>query len=370
MAEFFDDRFIDRVYDAATVPALWSDLLVEIADNMRSALGIACGMPIEGQGTIFCHYGRCAPPDDNELGRRHLINPWTLAVQQQPTGRILPSHEILSLRDLRRTEFYSDILAPEKVDHCLISTACRRKNISFTFSIMRGENQGAYSKTEIAKLQALMPHLRRSAQMRLNFEAYKALSIRQQQVLDQINTGIILIDDMEQYHCINLAAEEIVQGNNGLILVNQSLTASDLRASRRLSDLVAATIAGGAGGSLAIPREAMFDPLLVLVCPLRGMIREMLSPPSSNRQTVALFIKDPIRGFSGLDDVLGPLFRLTQAETRVALALGSGQSVGVVACRLGISQNTVKTHAKRIYEKMGVTNHAELVKKLSRLASF
>lgn len=369
-AEPFDDAFVDRIYDAATIPALWNNLLVEIADKMRSALGIACGMPIQGHGTIFCHYGRCAPPDDKELGRRHLVNPWTLAIRQQPIGRILPSHEILPLRDLRRTEFYSDILAPEKVDHCVISTAYRNQNINFTFSIMRSDGEGPYTNEEIAKLQTLMPHLRRSAEMRLNFEAFKALSIRQQQVLDQINTGIILVDETEQFHCINQAAEEIVREDNGLIFIGNSLTACDPRTARKLSELVAATASGGAGGSLAIPREMMYDPLLVLVLPLRGMIRDMLSPPSRNRQTVALFIKDPLRGLSGLDDVLGPLFRLTKAEIRVALALGSGQSVGAVASRLGISLNTVKTHAKRIYEKMGVANHAELVKKLSRLASF
>ncbi len=370
MANPFDEVFIDRIYDAALKPELWSELLVNIADMMRSSLGIACGMSASEQNALFCHYGRCEPPRDAQLGRRHLLNPWTIAVQQEAVGRVLPSHRIMPLRDLRRTEFYADILAPEKIDHCVITKVCRAKDVNFTFSIMRGEKTGIYTDHEIANLRSLLPHLRRSAMMRLNLDAYEALSFQQQQVLDRIDTGIVLVDELGRFFCVNQAAEALMHADNGLSLSANMLAAKDARITRKLLSLVSATAEGGPGGSMAIPRDSILDPLLVLVCPIRGMVRDTLSAPGVSRRTVALFIKDPLRGFSDLDGVLTPLFHLTQAEIRVALALGSGQSIAGASVCLGISQNTVKTHAKRIYEKMGVTNHAELVKKVSRLASF
>ncbi len=370
MSEPFDDAFIDRVYDAALKPELWNDLLVAIADAMQSVGGAAFGMLSNGQGSAFCHYGRYEPPADHRLTGRHMINPWTLAVRREPVGRVLPSHEILPLAELRRTEFHADILAPVKLDHCVITTVCRDQHVNFAFNIMRGDGKGPFSAEEVAKLQTLMPHLRRSAQMRLSLEGYQALSLQQQQILDQITTGVIVVDDMGRFYCANRAAEEIVRGDNGLRLASNTLTARDPRVSRKLAELVDATAAGGPGGSIAVPRAAPPDPLLVLACPLRGTIRDTMSAPGKARQTVALFVKDPLRAFSALDSVLAPLFRLTQAEVRVALALGRGENVSAAAARLGVSQNTVKTHAKRIYEKMDVSNHAELVRKMSRLAAF
>jgi DNA-binding CsgD family transcriptional regulator len=58
---------------------------------------------------------------------------------------------------------------------------------------------------------------------------------------------------------------------------------------------------------------------------------------------------------------------LSAAERRVALALRDGRPVREAAERLGLSLNTVKTHLKRVYEKLGVRGLPELVALLARL---
>jgi DNA-binding CsgD family transcriptional regulator len=59
---------------------------------------------------------------------------------------------------------------------------------------------------------------------------------------------------------------------------------------------------------------------------------------------------------------------LTAAEMRVATALAQANGMTAAAAMLGISPNTLKTHAKRIYAKTGVRSHAELVQSLGRVA--
>jgi DNA-binding CsgD family transcriptional regulator len=369
VADTSDEDFIDRIYDSILQPHLWDQILVEISDMMQSAGGAAFGMLTNGQGSAFCHYGRYQPPEDQRLSGHYMINPWTAAVMRQPVGAVLPSHRILPLRDLRRTAFYADILGPEKLDHCVITTVSRTPSVNFAFNIMRSDKVGPFSEAEVAKLRALMPHLRRAAELRLSFEGYRDLSLRQQQILDQINTGVILIDEMGAYRCANIVAEEMLRMRNGLTLQPNALVARDHKTTKALERLIAETAAGGVGGTVPVPRETQ-DPLLILVYPLRGTIRDALTVPGRARQTVVLFIKDPARGFSGPDSVLGPLFQLTPAEVRVALALGRSESVEAAAAILGRSINTVKTHIKRVYEKMGVGSHAELVQKIAKLASF
>jgi DNA-binding CsgD family transcriptional regulator len=368
MSDVVRESLIDRIYDAAAKPELWKELLVALADMVRSAGGVAIGMLTNGQGSAFCHCGRYRPPQNC----RHMLNPWTRAVQQHPVGQILRSHEIMPLRELQRTEFYEDMLAAGRLNHSVIATICRNSKVDFAITIMRGDKVGPYTEEDIAKLNAVMPHLRRSARMRLNLEAYHALSLHQQEILDRIMTGVILVDEIGRFHCVNQAADDILSAEDGLRLLGNVLTARDLKASRQLTELVATTAAGGAGGTVVVPRSTGQDPLFILAVPLRGMIRESLIGPGPRpmRQTVALFIKDPARDYLGSDSILTPLFELTPAEVRVALALGRGEGVRRVASRLHLSENTVKTHAKHIYEKIGVGNQAELVHKLSRLVSF
>ncbi|HWA72009.1 MAG TPA: response regulator transcription factor [Polyangiaceae bacterium] len=56
------------------------------------------------------------------------------------------------------------------------------------------------------------------------------------------------------------------------------------------------------------------------------------------------------------------LFRLTEREQQVLEELCSGASYREAAARLGVTEGTVHTHVKRVYEKLGATSKAEAVR--------
>jgi DNA-binding CsgD family transcriptional regulator len=94
---------------------------------------------------------------------------------------------------------------------------------------------------------------------------------------------------------------------------------------------------------------------LVLACPLRGAIPEKIGRLGEPQAPVALFIEDPALGDAAqLNDMLTQFYRLTPAETRVATIFAAGFGTVGTSQHLAVSENTVKTHAKRIYEKMGL----------------
>jgi DNA-binding CsgD family transcriptional regulator len=63
---------------------------------------------------------------------------------------------------------------------------------------------------------------------------------------------------------------------------------------------------------------------------------------------------------------LGPAQGLTQREREVALLVADGLRSREVAERLGIASQTVKSHLKTIFDKLGVRNRVELARRLSR----
>jgi DNA-binding CsgD family transcriptional regulator len=63
------------------------------------------------------------------------------------------------------------------------------------------------------------------------------------------------------------------------------------------------------------------------------------------------------------------IFQLTPAEQRVLTAIVKVGGVPEVAPTLGISETTVKTHLRRVFEKTGATRQADLVRLVAGYAS-
>ena len=63
-------------------------------------------------------------------------------------------------------------------------------------------------------------------------------------------------------------------------------------------------------------------------------------------------------------DELAHLHGLSPRESELLPMLAVGLSAGVIGKRVFVSEHTVKTHRYRIYQKLGVTSHEELVEKL------
>ncbi len=74
----------------------------------------------------------------------------------------------------------------------------------------------------------------------------------------------------------------------------------------------------------------------------------------------AIFIAssaDPPR----LADVMGLLYRLTPAETRVFELIVEGKAPVEISEVLGVSVSTIKTHLVRVFDKTGCSRQADLV---------
>ena len=60
-------------------------------------------------------------------------------------------------------------------------------------------------------------------------------------------------------------------------------------------------------------------------------------------------------------DWLRDTFDLSERETQVALLIAQGRSKAYIAEALFLSENTVRTHAKNVYAKLGVHSKQELI---------
>ncbi len=119
------------------------------------------------------------------------------------------------------------------------------------------------------------------------------------------------------------------------------LTAADDR------DQVAAAVTSGARGYLL--KDVSHEELCAAVA--HALDGADLVEPSLRR---ALSSREPAR--SG-----PPQAQLTQRELQVLTGMSQGKSNGAIGRELYLSEDTVKTHARRLFRKLGVNDRAQAV---------
>ena len=80
------------------------------------------------------------------------------------------------------------------------------------------------------------------------------------------------------------------------------------------------------------------------------------------RGSALVFVHDPEDQVRPHLETCRILYDLTRAEATVAALVAGGKSVREIADEVGVREDTVRTHLKKIFDKTGTKRQAELVK--------
>ncbi len=206
-------------------------------------------------------------------------------------------------------------------------------------------------------LERLVPQVLDLARQR-ELERTRDSAIRS--ALDRLEVGVVLLDEAGKVAQINRAAAEVLGPEAPLRAeVGDALAAADPDVQRELCRMVARMVGAShdpsmrASEHLELPRPAM-HPLRLLLVPLQGEGR-------SSGRACALFVSDREVGVELPEEVVRRHYGLTAAEARVVARLLRGLDIDGVADELKVTRETVRSHLKRVYGKVGTTRQSELV---------
>jgi len=175
--------------------------------------------------------------------------------------------------------------------------------------------------------------------------------------LDRLHLGVVLVDGEGRVVAKNRSAGEILEERDGIELRGAVLHVADPSASRRLRAFLASADTGPLrGGALAIPRKPPRAPLTLLIAPLGGRAGQGEAP-----LVKAVFISSRDRGQDTGEEHLRRLYDLTPSEAGLASLLVQGMSLKEAAAELNVTENTARTHLKRIFDKTDTHRQGELV---------
>jgi DNA-binding CsgD family transcriptional regulator/PAS domain-containing protein len=360
-----DDRLIHAIHEAALEPSLWPGMLEDMVHGLGATIGLFGsfnGQTGETGPVIFTG----APEDINErfLGQHVFTNPWMERSHKVPPGVVGTTDDLIPLREVERTEFYAEVVAPARAEHGLACSLASDQGWLSHVAMYRPRRRGPFGNGERRALQRLVPHIEQADRARRRFADLDMQRAAALDMLEVMPGAMVLVDAKLRIVFANAGARRLLGAGDGIGQDSQGLCGACPSNTAALRRCVSEATGTGAdhgtcpGGVVVLPRPSGARPWVATIIPLR--MQGLAVGP--RRPAAAVFVADIECPPRPRLDRLHALFGLTIAEARVALLLAEGKGVNHVATTLGLSRSTVKTHLQRTLEKTGTNRQAELVK--------
>ena len=333
---------------------------METASDVIGVAGAAL-FPIRGRLPLMPHSERLAEGFDI-----YIRDGW---IDRDERYRAVPAalrkgvateFDFTTPEEIERSPYYQEFLAPlgfRWFSAVLIGEMENQWSLSFQRTI----KQGPFPKDDLDELARLLPRLNSVVALAraLGFAAVSGAL----EAFELSGTAVVQIDSAGRVICLNIAAEALI--GRGIAVIKGRLVAEQRDATEALERTLSTLLWRGGDTSLMPPvplPRAGRKPLLAYPLGLTSV-----SDNPFARCRALLVVIDPEQKRRSAEALLASLFRLTPAESRLAVRLANGETIQVSSEVLGITKSTARNQLKAVFAKTRVHRQAELVSLVATL---
>ena len=358
-------RTISNIYDAALAPDLWPAALQSVMDE---AGAVGAGYSLFNKRTERVEWlsqsGPLVGREADYFSHYHALDHYRPILEVLPAGRWLWISECLPETVLRRDEWYNDYLLRAGIDEAVGVRLFESASHVVVFGVSHGNDRAPFTAAGTAALQELLEPLAKAARLHIELGSLgwePAIALR---ALDQLAAAVIVADSDGRVIQANRAAERVLQRGDGLTVRDGKLGALHVFDSERFDASIAAAAAeqktGAAIGRMRIRRHDGHPPYMLTVAPLGADLALY------GRSLALIVFGDPDEKTPS-ERELAEFFRLSPAESRLAVALLAGKKLVEIAADFGVQITTLRTQLSSILRKTGVTRQVDLIRLLSNV---
>jgi DNA-binding CsgD family transcriptional regulator len=356
---------IGDIYDAALKPESWPHALEGLCRFIGgSMVNILWRDVIAKTARKLFEWGNDPHYMQLYIDKYAQLNPLFPAAHFFPVGHVFSQSDIMSYDTLHETRIYKEWMQPQGyID--FIACHIEKSAVScVTATVARHERDGMVDDRAIARMKLIVPHVRRATLIGNVISLRTCEGATLADTLDGLAAGLFLVDKTGRIMHANMTGKTMLDQGVVVRSVGGRLAANAPGTDQMLKDIFAVAdggdVAVGANG-VAVPLEAPGDERHVAyVLPLAAGARRRAGVAYA--AVAAVFVHRVAVEISPTWDALLKVYNLTAMEMAVLLRvvqLGGGP---MVAQDLGISETTVRTHLKHIFQKTGTHRQVDLVK--------
>jgi DNA-binding CsgD family transcriptional regulator len=361
-------QVIGDIYDASLDPALWPTAIESICRYVGAASASLHSQDSISRATdaLFWWGRESSAPHyfDLYLQKYGKINPIFPGVVFFDVELPVAVPDVISCEEFVQTRFFREWLAPQGLMDGLFSNLEKGATSCALFTAMRHADEGQVDDRMRRRFELITPHVRRAMLIGKVIDLHRVEAAALADSLDQLASGMFIVDSGGRIVHANASAHRLIAEADVLRATNGRIAALDPEGNRNLLDVFTAAQAGDAAvgkRGIAIPLKARTGERYVAhVLPLTSGARRKAGV--SYQAAAAMFVRKAALDLPSPPEAVADAFKLTPAEVRVMFAIVEIGGVPEVAPVLGISEQTVKTHLHRIYEKTATKRQADLVK--------
>jgi DNA-binding CsgD family transcriptional regulator len=354
------DDLVDRIYECSVVPEAWPAVLDDVAALAGSTGGLLFSArralnwtASERVADVFADY-----VNDGWFGK--CSRRTCLMSHEDPAFFV--EHDFWSDEQIDADPVYRDFFRPRGLGWSAGTGLTVPTGDNIVFSVERAFTAGPVDRASVARLNALRPHLARSALVSARLQLRRAAGATEALTTLQL-PAFLLRESGEVAEASPLARtlpEQALWGAKG------RLHLTDRIADKALADALAMLAGGGEDSVRSFPvRDADGQPASVAhVIPVRRSAHDvfgdnfallLLIPVATERTPSATLMKS--------------LFDLTPSEARVARGIAAGDTPETIAAAGDVAISTVRTQLRRVLEKTGCARQADLAALLARIGA-
>jgi DNA-binding CsgD family transcriptional regulator len=292
---------------------------------------------------------------------------------EPPMARVIaesPGLEVSFLDDdmtpeaLEKSRFYHEIMVPADIRHMAGLLFWENQHFFAHIGLARSAARGPFTRSERELIRSIHPHFAAALARVKAVDRLKFVSSLLAASLEHPSDGLVLLDFRQNVVFHNSAADQACRMWCG----GPEAAARNRRRGElfRLPDDLQAAAAGLIQRFFDASQQGTGDgpiadqPAHPGLPGLAARMRVVLPRDHATSPHVRIELSRVIA-----EQEAAPVFKLSDAEHRVALLVARGLRNEEVAAQLSLSVNTVRAHLRQVFEKLGVRHRGQLAAKFT-----
>jgi DNA-binding CsgD family transcriptional regulator len=363
-------RAVEAIYTAAPDPGLWPMALQAIADVFSDVGAILMWRRDDGKFGVMVSPRLEGPSREYALewAQQDIRAARRSEHAYHATREAIADHHVLTAREIETHPFYTQFLARHGLKWSAATALAPDPHVMAEIRIERAPERPPYSEPELDLLSRLGRHAETAGRLSIRLLNAELADVGMRNALSRLGVGVFALDGNGRVVFKNEAGERLLGG--GLRVTDGRLRVASTAGRGGLEQALAAALgeaprATGEPKPVMVEREGALRPLALYVLPITAQVSAAQAFLAEARALVLAI--DPQADAPPEPALVRDILGLTLAEARVAALVGSGVAPREAAGRLGISEATVRTALKRVFDKVGVSRQSELAALLTRL---